>query len=124
MAQFFILLHDNRERWCNVSPQEMQAAILKYRAWRERIQARGALISGHKLTDDGGRVVRAAAGKMKVSDGPYSETKEAIGGFFLVEAADYDGAVELTRDSPHLEFGGTIEIRELDFASGAAAKAS
>jgi len=49
----------------------------------------------------------------KPTDGPYSETKEVLGGFYLIEAADYDEAVARTGDHPHLEHGGTIEIRKL-----------
>ena len=47
-------------------------------------------------------------------DGPYSETKEVIGGYFAVRAADYDEAVKICEDCPHLEYAGTIEIREID----------
>ena len=46
-------------------------------------------------------------------DGPYTETKEILGGYFAVEAGSYDEAIELTRDCPHFDFG-SIEIREIE----------
>ena len=45
---------------------------------------------------------------------PYSESKELLGGYYMIEADNYDKAVELARDCPQLEFGGTIEVRQVD----------
>lgn len=47
-------------------------------------------------------------------DGPYSEAKEVIGGYFAIEAADYDEALDLCRDCPHLKYGERIELRRVD----------
>jgi hypothetical protein len=55
--------------------------------------------------------VAASAGK--ITDGPYAEAREVIGGLFILEAADYEEAVALSRDCPHLDFG-SIEIREIE----------
>ena len=49
-----------------------------------------------------------------VTDGPYSETKEVLGGYYLIEAANYDEAVRRCKDHPHLEHGGTIEVRQIE----------
>ena len=46
--------------------------------------------------------------------GPYSESKELLGGYYMIEADTYDKAVELARDCPQLEYGGTIEVRQVD----------
>jgi hypothetical protein len=69
-------------------------------------------MDGHKLTDGEGRVLRGAVGSPKVTDGPYAEAREVIGGLFIVDAASYEEVVELSKDCPHLDFG-TIEIREV-----------
>src|SRR4029077_16336391 len=60
-----------------------------------------------------GRVMRTEHGKTRVTDGPYSETKEVLGGYYTIEAANYDEAVQRTLDHPHLEHGGTIEVRQV-----------
>ena len=49
-----------------------------------------------------------------VTDGPYSETKEWLGGYYMIEVPNYEAAVEVSRGCPHLEYGGTIELREVD----------
>ncbi len=114
MANYMLLLYDSPTDFQDVSPAEMQRIIEKYRAWRDRLEEAGRLVGSDKLKDGEGRVVSSQNGKMRVLDGPYSETKEVVGGYFMVQAADYDDAVKLCEDCPHLEFGGTIEIREVD----------
>lgn len=69
-------------------------------------------MQGKRLGTDLGRVLKAANGKPRAIDGPYSETKEVLGGIYLIEAKDYDEAVARSLDHPHLEHG-TIELRQL-----------
>jgi hypothetical protein len=114
MPKYLLLLHDDPTPFLAMSPQEMQAAIEQYMAWGERLRERGLLGHSHKLADEPGRVVRSANGAIRVTDGPYSETKEVLGGFYIVVADNYDQAVNLTRDCPHLQHGGTIEVRQID----------
>jgi hypothetical protein len=58
--------------------------------------------------------MRGKAGAVRVTDGPYSETKEVLGGYYIVQAENYDKAVEIARDCPQFEFGGSIEVREIE----------
>jgi hypothetical protein len=58
--------------------------------------------------------LRTHDGKVSVTDGPYSESQEILGGFFMIEAADYDEAVEIARTCPHLGKGKRIEVRQVD----------
>jgi len=109
MAQFMLLLYDNPSAWQNVSPEEMQKAIEKYFAWTQKPFTKDS----QRLNGDVGRVMRSSGGEVRTTDGPYSETKEVLGGFYLIEAANYDEAVRLAADQPHLEYGGTIEVRQL-----------
>ena len=108
MAQFMLLLYDNPVDWTKVSPEEMQKAIEKYMAWTKK----PFTLDSKRLAADHGRVVRSQGGKPRAADGPYSETKEVLGGYYTIEAANYDEAVKLALDHPHLEYGGTIVIRQ------------
>jgi hypothetical protein len=108
MAQFMLLLYDDPSSWQKLSPEEMQKAIEKYVAWREK----PFQVDSNRLAQDAGRVMRSKGGKPVATDGPYSETKEILGGYYTIEAADYDEAVQRTLDHPHLEYGGTIEVRQ------------
>jgi len=106
MPQFMLLLYDDPTGWQKLSPEQIQKAEEKYGAWGKKPFIRAS----QRLGGDAGRVLRSKDGKAVASDGPYSETKEVLGGYYIIEAADYDEAVRLTTDHPHLEHG-TIEIR-------------
>ena len=118
MPQYMLLLHEFPRDMSSVSPEDMQAVIAEYSAWSERLAAAGKFQGGQKLTNEGGRSISATGDSLSVTDGPYNETKEVIGGFFTIEAADYDEAVALCQDSPHLKFGGRIEVRQVDAMYG------
>jgi len=112
MSQFLLLLYDTpaaAAQFKKMSPEEMQKAIEKYMLWTKK----PFTVDSKRLGGDPGKVMRSQNGATRATDGPYSETKEVLGGFYLIEAADYDEAVARTSDHPHLEHGGTIEIRKL-----------
>lgn len=113
MAKFMLILHETPNDYRKLSPEEMQKLIEKYNAWAGKLGAAGKLAGGDKLKEDGGKIVSLKLAKVAVVDGPYSEAKEVVGGYFILEAANYAEAVELVRDCPHLPFG-RIEIREVD----------
>ena len=108
MSKFLLLLHDDPTSWQKVSPEEMQKAVEKYMAWTKL----PFTIDSKRLASDG-RVIRVNGGKPHVADGPYSESKEVLGCYYLIEAVDYADAVKKALEHPHLEHGGTIEVREL-----------
>ncbi|MBI3606940.1 MAG: transcription initiation protein [Nitrospirae bacterium] len=108
MPQYLLLLHE-ASKVTNLSPDAMQAIIQKYKAWSDKLKQTGRLVDANKLCRDG-RVMRGVT----VINGPYAEAKEVIGGYFMIEAANYDQAVQLARDCPNLELGGTIEVREIE----------
>ncbi|MEO8677760.1 MAG: YciI family protein [Vicinamibacterales bacterium] len=112
MPNYILLLHHEERARPEMSPDEIQAMIQKYVAWRNKV-GNGRAVSGHKLRNSEGRVMRGSGGGVAVKDGPYAEAREVIGGLFIVEAGTYEEAVELSRDCPHLEYGGAIEIREI-----------
>jgi hypothetical protein len=87
-------------------------------AWGNRLREHGLLAGSDKLAGDPGRVIRRQGGEVRVTDGPYSESKEVLGGYFTIHADSYAQAIERARDCPHLEFGGTIEVREVEDMTG------
>ena len=100
-----------------LSDSDLQAVIARYVAWGERMASLGHASprGGARLTDiwrDPGRVVSKRDGEFLAVDGPLAETKEVVGGYSIIEAADYDEAVELCRDHPATEYGSII-IRQL-----------
>lgn len=113
MPQYMLLLHENGALPPDMSPEDIQGVIQRYIAWRSKVQSGGRAVTGHKLRDGEGRVMSGRVGAPKVTDGPYAEAREVVGGLFILDATDYDEAVALARDCPHLDFG-TIEIREIE----------
>ena len=112
MPKFVLLLRDDGRFDPSMSAAEMQAIVQRYIAWRAKIQQNGRSITGHKLHDQKGRVLRGNGSAMKITDGPFAEAREVMGGLFVIDAASYDEVVELSKDCPHLDFG-SIEIREV-----------
>jgi hypothetical protein len=113
MAKFMLILNSTPGLWKNLSPEEMQQKVQKYQAWAAKIRSSGRHVSSEKLAEEGGKTLRLQKDRLSIVDGPYTEAKEVVGGYFLFRAADYDEAIELTRDCPFLE-DGTIVIRQTD----------
>jgi hypothetical protein len=111
METYLILLHESN-KMPEFSPEEVQATIARYKAWGERIRASGNYLGSNKLADTG-RVLRGNSGKIHITDGPFTETKDVLGGYYMVQAETYERAAELCRDSPHLDYGA-IEIRRIE----------
>jgi hypothetical protein len=117
MPRYMLLLHEAPTGpVAELSPAEIQAVIARYKAWRQGLGER--IESGEKLKEEGGRALRRQdragdAGKIRVLDGPYTEAKEILGGYFLLRAGSYDEAVKLSESCPHLDFGW-IQIREIE----------
>jgi hypothetical protein len=117
MPQYMLISHHSAElpEGFEITPEMIQGIIQKYNDWIAKIQQSGHLVSLNKLKDnDFGRHLTGFGDKQVVTDGPYPETKEVIGGYWVITAKDYDEAVAVSRDCPTLEFGGHLEIREVD----------
>lgn len=117
MGQFLLLLHELPDDFADASPSEMQSIVQEYMEWRDSLDQGGKLLSSNKLTDDGGKNLTRDAGTIRVTDGPYTEAKEVVGGYFLIEAADYDEAVSVARTCPHMTYGHRIEVLAVDLAN-------
>jgi hypothetical protein len=93
------------------SPEQMQKTMQKWTAWMKELGEKGHLKSeGHPLERTG----KLVKGKQKtVTDGPFAEAKDAIGGYSIVEARDLAHAVELAKGCPTFETDGAVEVRPI-----------
>jgi hypothetical protein len=109
MPNYLYLFRGGKASWMS-SPQEMQEHMKKWGAWMAELSGKGAFKGGEPLAE-GGKVVSGRA--KKVTDGPYAESKDIVGGYLLVSAASLEVATELARGCPIFENDGSVEVREL-----------
>jgi hypothetical protein len=100
-----------RGRDTSASPEQMQQTMQKWRSWFKELAEKAHLKDiGHPL-ENAGKVVK---GKQKaVTDGPFAEAKDVVGGFTLIQARDLEQAVEISKGCPILELGGSVEVRPI-----------
>jgi hypothetical protein len=95
----------------SLSPAELQKTMAAFVGWFERLSANGTVKAGQPLMDDA-RIVSGKKGRV-VADGPFAESKEAIGGYFIVNADSFEEAVTIAQDCPMLEYGTVVEVRPI-----------
>jgi hypothetical protein len=117
MADFLFIYRGNPEGEHRMSPEQMQQSMNQWGAWiREALQKGWMTNPGDALLPEG-KVVRGA--KKVVTDGPFVEAKEVLGGFSIIKADSLAAAAELAKGCPALSYGGNVEVRPL---AGMAAK--
>jgi hypothetical protein len=114
MPRFILLLHRPVDRLPPMDTETMTKVRREYLDWAERMRAEGRLEGGSKLTDDAGRIMRSAAGRVAITDGPFTESKEMVGGYFLLTASDYAEACRIAAGCPHLRYGSSVEVRQVE----------
>jgi hypothetical protein len=111
MAQFMLLLRGGEASSNEATPEQMQQMVQPYIDWSAKLRREGRLLAADELAD-GGRVVRARDGRATV-DGPFTETKENIGGYYTIEADSEAAALEIAKECPILRKGGCVEVRAI-----------
>ena len=126
MAQYMLLLHQAPNYNTDLPREKMLEMTKRYMSWAESLGAKGKLAGGEKLAAGGVRHVKAKDGKPVVTDGPYAEAKDVVGGYFVIEAKDQAEAEEIAKDCPHVALAATnwIEIRPIESMAEARAAAS
>jgi hypothetical protein len=116
MAKFMFVYRGSDEEFAKLSPEELQKHMQQWGAWIEEGFTKGWLLNaGDALTPEG----RCVSSKMVVTDGPFVESKEVVGGYSVVEADTIDAAAIIAKGCPGLLAGGIVEVRPL---AGLAAK--
>lgn len=106
----------SRGQWDkSLSKQEIQKAIDQFYGWYDRNVAAGRMKTGHRLTTEGKVVSRRT-----ITDGPFAETKELVGGYWFIVAGSLEEAAALAAENPCIACGLTLEVRPIDPARASA----
>jgi hypothetical protein len=115
--RYMVLVYN--EETTSAPPPERIAEVAKaYGAYTAMLRDRGAFVDGDELQPTAtATTIRVREGQTLITDGPFAETKEALGGFYLIEAADLDAAIGLARQCPGANWG-SIEVRPISEQPG------
>ena len=107
----YMLLFTGSEWYNQLSPTEIKRVAEEAKAWFENLIAQGKATPGHALVRAGARVT-AKTGRV-TTDGPYPETKEAVGGYMILQAESLEEATAIAKSNPTIPYGTTIDIRQI-----------
>ena len=112
--RYLLLIYAQEAPEGSLSEKEREAYMGQWLGFTEEFQKSGTMRSGEPLQPTAtATTVRLRDGKRVTSDGPFAETKEQLGGYFIIEADNLDTAIEWSSRMPHLPWGGSVEIRPI-----------
>ena len=108
--KYMLLVYDNPAEWTSISEEQMQGLYAEYGA----VAQNPATVESAQLKPvDTAKTVRITDGKTLVTDGPFAETKEQLGGYYVVEAGSIEEAAKIGAQIPSARLGGSVEVRQL-----------
>ena len=111
--RYLCLIYDDEKAYASLSKADHDTLMADYRAFGESLQKGGHYVSGYQLAPTTtARTVRVRDGKASSTDGPYVETKEQLGGYYLIDARNLDEAAQIASRIPSARFG-SVEVRPL-----------
>ena|SRR5207253_3062579 len=109
--QYLLLIHDDEQRWAAMTEEEQTAIYSEYRVLTADLRESGAFVGGNQLQPAPTAVtVRVRDGEQLVTDGPFAETKEQLGGYYLIDVESLDEALEWAAKIPSARLG-SVEVR-------------
>lgn len=109
MKEFMMIFRNEKSDKPQPSPEQMQQMVKTWQDWIGGIAAQGKFVATNALGFEG----RTVSAKGIVSDGPYAEIKEIVGGYIIVKADNLNDAVQLSEGCPTLAMGGKVEVRDV-----------
>lgn len=110
MKEFMMIFLGADPEQLNMSPDQAQSQMQKWFAWVDELKQKNVYVEGRPLLP----AAKTVKGKKPViTDGPFAEAKELVGGYFIVKAASLAEAAEMAKSCPDFELGGSVEVREV-----------
>jgi hypothetical protein len=113
LMQYLLMIYDDESAFAKAKPEDMGQLMAAYQAYTEALNASGVIVGANRLRDTSdATTVKVIDGKTQVLDGPYAETKEQLGGYYLIDVADLDAALSWAARCPGASTG-TMEVRPI-----------
>jgi hypothetical protein len=113
VMKYLCLIHTNPEVWARHSEHEVDQLVSDHFEYDESLRKSGQMVTAWALQPpDSATIVRMRDGRISATDGPFAETKEEIGGFYLIEARDLNEAIQVAGNIPSARWG-TVEVRPI-----------
>jgi hypothetical protein len=111
--QYLLILYSNESGWSKMTPAEQEQGMAAYTAFTEALKKAGALAGSNRLQPiSAATTVRVANGKTQVLNGPYADSKEQLGGYYLIDVPDLDAAISWAARCPTASHG-VVEVRPI-----------
>lgn len=110
MKDYLFVYRTDYDNMQQGTPAQQESNMKKWMDWLGSIAAQNKLVSKGSRLQNTGKVLKSDV----VTNGPFTEIKESIGGFSIIKATSYDDAVEVAKGCPILQAGGNVEVREID----------
>lgn len=107
----YVLLFRGGLDFTKASPEQLQQVLMNWKNWVDELTKKGVYGGGERLTRNEAAVVKGKA--KQIIDGPYTESKEIVGGYISIKATDLKQAIAISKDCPIFNFDGNVEIREV-----------
>ncbi len=112
--RYMLLIYQEEKAWNSAAPEDRVAGYQQYVDYADWLTEKGWMVAGEPLTDTSQSTsVRVHEGERVVTDGPFAETKEQLGGYYIIETDNLDDAIEAAGRCPSANWG-TVEVRPLD----------
>lgn len=109
--QYLLMIYSQEGTWIQMTDAQQKEGMAAFMAYTEALRKAGALVGSNRLRDTtDATTVSVANGKTQVTDGPFADTKEQLGGYYLIEAKDLDDAISWAAKCPGAVFG-KVEVR-------------
>lgn len=109
--KYLLALYDDETVWESMTEEQMGEVFAAYGAYSEALAQAGAMVSGEPLEPTyKGALLRTENGRLVVQDGPFTDTKEQLGGYYIIEADNLDAALDWAAKCPGANYG-TVEVR-------------
>jgi hypothetical protein len=113
IMKYMLLIYDDETNWMNMPPAQLKKMYAEYGKFSDELATSGAMVGGSELAPIAtASTVRVRKGKVITTDGPFAETKEQLGGYYMIDVANLDEAIKWASKIPSA-LSGSIEIRPL-----------